>query len=128
MPESDQNLTVRRSTRRMIGLAAEVEVAPEHEEYVRLAGGAISATAVDMSEGGIGVLAAGYLPKRCLATVRVMSPINDEHILFTAKTRVARAAMVDRRPGYQLGLLFEDDSPDFKDRLATFLQQIDEAA
>jgi c-di-GMP-binding flagellar brake protein YcgR len=128
MPESDQNLTVRRSTRRMIGLAAEVEVAPEHEELVRLAGGAISATAVDMSEGGIGVLAAGYLPKRCLATVRVMSPINDEQVLFTAKTRVARAVMVDRRPGYQLGLLFEDETPDFQDRLATFLQQIDEAA
>lgn len=128
MPESDQNLTVRRSTRRMIGLAAELEVAPEHEECVRLAGGAFSATAVDMSEGGIGVLAEGFLPKRCLATVRVLSPINDEHVLFSAKTRVARAVMVDRRPGYQLGLVFEDDAPDFEKRLATFLQQIDEAA
>jgi c-di-GMP-binding flagellar brake protein YcgR len=127
--KTGENLSIRRSVRRTIGLSAEISVAPEHESTVRLSGSSdISATAVDMSEGGIGVLSGGYLPRRCLAQVRLISPLDPQKEIFSARVRIARAVMVDRRPAYHIGMVFDDQSPEFIDRLTAFLQVIDNAA
>ncbi|MFG0258199.1 MAG: PilZ domain-containing protein [Phycisphaerales bacterium JB043] len=128
---SDQ-LTIRSSLRRVIGLDADFTLDSEHMHIVRLTGnvtlrnGAIPATAVDISDGGVGVLTTTFVPKRSLGTLRILNPRDNTLSLFSSRVRVARSQMVDRRPGYMLGLLFEDDSEGFEERLMEFLAMVDE--
>ncbi|MHC4975901.1 MAG: PilZ domain-containing protein [Planctomycetota bacterium] len=133
MSGGNDQLTIRSSLRRVIGLDADFALEDEHKELVRLTGkvvlrnGAIPSTAVDISDGGVGVLMTTFIPKRSLGTLRILNPQDDTSALFSARVRVARSQMVDRRPGYMLGLLFEDGSEDFERRLEEFLELVDEA-
>jgi c-di-GMP-binding flagellar brake protein YcgR len=132
MGSGNDQLTIRSSLRRVIGLEADFTLAPEHEEQVRLTGnvsrrnGAITVTAVDISDGGVGVLITTFIPKRSLGQLAILNPQDSSKPLFTSRVRVARSQMVDRRPAYMLGLLFEDDANDFEQRLLEFLKMVDQ--
>ncbi len=134
MPGDIPSLTVRQAKRREIALGAQVAVAPGHEQVVRLAAAAASrtgwfvATAVDMSEGGLGFVTETFLPRGCAARVRLLDPRDNDTTVFEATVRVKRAQMVDRRPAYLVGAVFDESGAEFTERLTVFLRQIDGAA
>jgi hypothetical protein len=133
MPFEEPQLTVRRSQRRAIGLDADLAVDPGHAEQVRFApivslrDGSLPVTAVDLSEGGAGVIATTFLPSGCRGTLRLRDPRGGDDPLFEAPVAVTRVAMIDRRPGYQIGLAFTDAGRVFQERLDAFLELLDEA-
>lgn len=125
------SLTVRQNKRREIAIAAHVAIAPEHSAKVRLTPGATTragwfdATLVDASEGGLGLVTEVFVPRGCLIDVDIRNPINQDETLLKARLRVKRLQMIDRRPGYLAGGVFDDKSDDFNARLSGFLSQID---
>jgi len=126
-------LTTRRTRRRVIGASGDLTIAAEHQrlvalsDAVRLENGRIPCTAVDICEGGMGVLCACFLPRRCRCEVRLLDPANPSTPAFSARVRVARPQMVDQRPGYQLGMIFDEDGPVFAERLRNFMELFDAA-
>lgn len=133
MPFEEPQLTVRRSQRRAIGLDADVAIDPAHAEHVRFApvvslhDGALPVTAVDISEGGAGVVSTTFLPSGCRCSLRLRDPRGGDAPLFEAQVAVTRVVMIDRRPGYQIGLAFTDADRAFHERLDAFLELLDEA-
>jgi len=133
MPHEEPQLTVRRSQRRSIGLDADLAIDPGHAEQVRFApvvslrDGALPVTAVDVSEGGAGVISETFLPSGCRCSLRLRDPRGGEAPLFAAEVAVTRVVMIDRRPGYQIGLAFTDADRAFQERLDAFLDLLDEA-
>jgi len=127
------SLTVRQNRRREIAVAAHVAVSPEHESIVRLSpgvatrGGWFDTTVVDASEGGLGFVSELFVPRGCLVRVDIRNPLNTDESLLVARMRIKRVLMVDRRPGYLVGGIFEDDTDDFPTRLTGFLSIIDGA-
>lgn len=132
MSSGDPSLSVRKSRRRVIGLDGTLELDESHRETVQLTGsapaeeGKFPITAVDVSDGGMAVLSTCFLPKRTSCRVRLRHPLEGHPPLLDAQVRVARPQMVDRRPGYQLGLIFDDQDGSFEDRLSAFLRAIDD--
>ena len=129
MSFDDSNLAIRRTKRRVIGVEGRLLIHPDHSETVKLTAsaprtsdGSIPITAIDVSEGGIGVLTACFLPKRTLCELFLDNPRDATKPLFSARMRVAQPRMVDRRPGYQLGLIFEEDGAEFQRRLKDLIQ------
>lgn len=133
MTQEQPQLTVRRSQRRSIGFDADFTIDAGHAEEVRFApvvslrNGALPMTAVDLSDGGVGVVSTTFLPVRLRGAIRLRSPLEGEDALFEAPVAVRRVAMIDRRPGYQIGLAFTDSSDAFSARLDAFLALVDEA-
>lgn len=129
MAFGQSGLNIRKTQRRLIGLAGELVIREEHRARVKLTpkaradDGKIEVTAVDISEGGIGILCECFLPLQCRCRIRFDSP-RGEGELFAADVRVARPKMVDRRPGYQMGLIFDERSDEFEKRLDSFLELV----
>lgn len=129
MAFGQSGLNIRKTQRRLIGLAGELVIREEHRGLVKLTSnaraddGTIEVTAVDISEGGIGILCECFLPRQCQCHIRFDRP-QGEGELFAADVRVGRPEMVDRRPGYQMGLIFDERSDEFKERLGLFLELI----
>jgi len=125
------SLTVRQNRRREIAIAAHVSVAAKHAEIVRLSPGAATragwfdATVVDASEGGLGFVGELFVPKGCLVSIDIRNPLNTEESLLNAQMRIKRLQMIDRRPGYLVGGIYEQNTDDFISRLAGFLGMID---
>ena len=115
-------------------MTAQVAVSPRHAEIVRLApgaatrGGWFDSTVVDASEGGLGFVTELYVPRGCLVQVDIRNPISTDESIFVASMRIKRVLMIDRRPGYLVGGLFEDNPEEFADKLQGFLATIDGAA
>lgn len=132
MAYSEPQLTVRRSQRRSIGFDADFEISPTHTDAVRFApavsmrDGALPVTAVDLSEGGIGVITTTFLPSSLRGTLRLRDPRGGETALFEAAVVVRRIVMIDRRPGYQVGLAFTENTDAFRARLEEFLALVDD--
>lgn len=134
MSFDESNLAIRRNRRRVIGVEGQLFVDAEHCDAVKLSpsapqtsGGTIPITAVDVSEGGIGVLTACYLPRRTKCSLVLDNPQDEANPIFKADMRVAQARMVDRRPGYQLGLIFEESGADFQRKLRELIELTGEA-
>ncbi len=132
MSIDDSGLTIRKTRRRVIGVNGDLALSDDHARLVKLSSavrareGRLPCTAVDISEGGMGVLCECFLPRRCRCDIRLLNPANPDEPIFTARMRVARPQMVDRRPGYQLGLIFDEDGSVFAERLQRFMTLIDE--
>jgi hypothetical protein len=130
---SEPQLTVRRSQRRSIGVEADFEIDPAHALLVRFApavslrDGALPVTAVDLSEGGIGVITTTFLPAKLRGVLRLRNPLGGGSPLFQAAVAVRRSVMTDRRPGYQVGLAYTENDEAFRARLEAFLALIDDA-
>lgn len=131
----DQGLKVRHARRHEVALACEVEVAPAHCHLLRLTAraaavrGRAEGTLVDVSSGGLGVIAPVFLPKQTLVHVRVRSPIDTAaEPLLEATLRVKRVVMTDRRPGYLLGLAYEADDETSRVQADRFLAMFEEDA
>jgi len=110
---SEPGLTVRHSQRHEVALPAELRIAPAHCGRVRFSpasgarGDRLSVTIVDISAGGLGLMSDVFLPRSALVEIRVADPKNpDGPPLLETTTRAQRVTMVDRRPGYLLGLAF----------------------
>jgi len=110
-------------------------VAPAHSHLVRLTAraaavrGRAEATLVDVSAGGLGVIAPVFLPKNALVHVRVRSPLDPEaEPLLESTLRVKRVVMTDRRPGYLLGLAYEAGDEASRRRAERFLRLFEEDA
>ena len=125
------SLTVRQNRRREIAIAAHITVAKEHAQIVRLAPGSATragwfdGTIVDASEGGLGVVSELCVPRGCLVCVDIRNPIKTDDTLLTAVMRIKRVLMIDRRPGYLVGGVFDANTDDFNARLGAFLTSID---
>ena len=129
MSFDDSHLAIRRNKRRVIGVEGRLFVDADHSESVKLTAsaprssdGSIPITAVDLSEGGIGLLTACFLPRRTKCELILDNPRDESNPIFKADMRVAQARMVDRRPGYQLGLIFEETSADFQRKLRDLIE------
>ncbi|MCB9847834.1 MAG: PilZ domain-containing protein [Phycisphaeraceae bacterium] len=126
------SLTVRQNRRREIAIAAHVAVAPHHAEIVRLApgaatrGGWFDATVVDASEGGLGFVSELFVPRGCSVQVDIRSPVQPDESLIIAQMRIKRVLMVDRRPGYLVGGVFEGNDERFEELVSRFLRSIDD--
>ena len=112
-------------------MSAHIAVSPKHAEIVRLApgaatrGGWFDSTVVDASEGGLGFVSELYVPRGCLVDVDIRSPQNHDESIFIACMRIKRVLMIDRRPGYLVGGVFEDNPDEFAAKLHGFLAAID---
>ena len=108
-----------------------VAVAPEHEAIVRLTPGAATrtgwfdATVVDASESGLGFVGELFVPRGCLVRIDIRNPLNTDESLLKTRLCIKRVQMIDRRPGYLVGGVFDDDSEEFTTRLTGFLATID---
>lgn len=96
-----------------VALPALVRVAPEHAQQFRLRSsicdpdGWMEAELVDVSVGGLGILATVVLPRRCRLQIRVFgtqgrtgSPLLEAFVI------VQRVVMTDRRPAFMVGTTF----------------------
>lgn len=106
------DLSVRTHERLTCALPAEVWIAEESQESVRLAGsvrnadGALVLTVADCSAGGLGLQTGVYLPRGCRLRVKAVGrgPEGPETIETTVIVR--RATMTERTPSYYLGTSF----------------------
>lgn len=112
MSSSHQELAVRRSIRHDVVLSAKWSVAKEHEPAVKLSQAAsrdgwVDCDVVDFGTGGAGLLTAVFVPRRALLLIRILAP-GEGAPMLTARARVQRVVMTDRRPMYMLGTSFEE--------------------
>lgn len=109
MTRAPETLVVRQHERRQCAHRASVRVESEGvalgEAFDR-AGGWVPVTVTDVSEGGLGIRAGVYLPKRCRVSIR-LEDAGDGGV--PARLVVRRAVMLDRGPTYYLGLAFGED-------------------
>ncbi len=126
--QDPQSQIVRKHTRHDVALPASISIAREQEEQVRFTGraaargGAIDGYLVDASTGGLGFLTTTFLPRGARLEVRVLSPINPSAPpLLVTSLLLQRVSMTDRRPGYLLGTVFADRSPQALEAFEQFL-------
>lgn len=106
-----QDLNVRQHTRYACSVPAKVRIGAASADRVRLSklalggGSWLQATAVDLSQRGVGLRTSVFLPMN--ATVLIQLTMSDGTIKeLTA--RVARVIMSDRKPTYQIGTLVDE--------------------
>lgn len=116
--QDPQSLIIRKHTRHDVALPASIAIDAGHDEQIRFTGragarsGAIDGYLVDASPGGLGFMTSTFLPKGSRLKVRVLSPINPSAPpLLETSLLLQRVSMTDRRPGYLLGTVFADRSP-----------------
>lgn len=112
---AQSGLIIRRSIRHEIVLPARVRVAPEHAEFVRYAKGVadtegwIGVDLVDFASGGAGFISTVFMPRAAVLELRIAHPDRpDAPPLVSARTRVVRVQMTDRRPAYLVGVAYLD--------------------
>jgi hypothetical protein len=113
MGGSADQLVVRQHERRSCRLEAGLRVAAEHTHVVALSRsvgdgtGSISATVVDVSNGGAGVETAVFLPRGTSVNLTVRTGSGSETIELPS--RVQRVTMISREPRYYMGLAYAGD-------------------
>lgn len=127
-----EELSIRRAVRHEVFLPAQIAVAPEHAEIVRLASTTrgeawIEVDLIDFSACGVGMISPTYLPRNCLVQIRVLSPDERQsEPLFEAVARIQRIVMTDRRPAYLVGTSFIELTPKQQDQIDSVLARLDE--
>jgi len=129
--QDSQSLIVRKHTRHDVALPASISIGKPHAEQIRFTGraalrdGALDAYLVDASPGGLGFITTTFLPKGARLEVRVLSPIDpNAPPLLEASLLLQRVSMTDRRPGYLLGAVFTDRSPEAQAEFERFLSAL----
>lgn len=109
MQQSPEQLVVRQHERFECRIAARIRVAAacgEQVAFSRAVGdgtGALEATVVDCSKGGLGLETPIFLPRGVLLTVHPGSGPGETGVL---EVRVQRATMLDRSPRFYLGVSY----------------------
>ncbi|GJQ28526.1 MAG: hypothetical protein HBSAPP03_04100 [Phycisphaerae bacterium] len=128
--EQQPNLIVRNSVRHDLCLRGQVRVIPEEEGGVRLSpsagtkDGYVDVDIVDIASGGLGFISMVFFPRTCLLETRVFGPGDGTALVLTARTRVQRVCMTDRRPAYLMGCSFDALTPESKAQLASLLDSL----
>ncbi len=124
------NLTVRRAVRHDVAMRGRFAVAASHAGAVKYAqavtgrDGWIDADVVDLSDRGLGMMSAVFVPRRCLLTIRISLPEADQgQPLLEATARAQRVLMTDRRPAYLIGVSFEELNAEQRAALAAVLER-----
>ncbi len=125
-----EGLTVRHFDRHALDVPAELVIAPEHGEQVRLttvsAGVSdprtLKVTVRDISRGGLGMESAIFLPRMTKAAIRIwVQQPGCERRAVERMIRLRRASMCSEQPTYLLGAQFiardGDDDSDLDDLL-----------
>lgn len=125
--DQQPNVIVRNSVRHDLCLRGQVRVLGENEGGLRLAAAAgaregyLDVDIVDIATGGLGFIALVFLPRKALLEVRVYGPGEGAGIVLTARCRVQRVCMTDRRPAYLMGCSFDNLVPESRAQLDTLL-------
>ncbi|MFG0305214.1 MAG: PilZ domain-containing protein [Phycisphaerales bacterium JB040] len=125
------NFVIRRSDRHEIVLPARFCVSEGHAEEVRVSSrapqrdGWIEADLIDIAEGGVGLISPLFMPRGCRLLVEIRGLGGGAApVLLDSPARVRRVQMIDRRPAYMIGLLFEDQSETQRMSLERLLRRI----
>jgi hypothetical protein len=111
MPPGPEQLVVRQHERYVCRLPAQVRVAAEIADCLVLAdtvgdgAGAVDATIVDCSRGGLGLECGLFFPRGARLLIRPLSAGPDAPDADVV-VRVMRVTMTDRRPTYYVGVAF----------------------
>lgn len=106
---NSHDLMVRQAVRHDVCMRAQMSVPMGSTAQVRLTAAAgakdgwLEIDLVDFSAAGIGFISTVFVPRKCVVTVRVMSPDPDAPMLVEASYRIQRNVMTDRRPAYLIG-------------------------
>lgn len=129
--QDPQSLIVRKHTRHDVALPASISILEDQREQVRVSGraasrdGGLDGYLVDASPGGLGFITTTFLPKGARLKVRVLSPIDpNAPPLLETSLLLQRVSMTDRRPGYLLGTVFADRSPEAMAAFDAFLSAL----
>lgn len=127
--DTKSGLTVRQTVRYELKLRAVLEIASEHSGQVRMSVGGVARTegidlkTVDFSEGGIGLMSDIFLPRGCLARVKVFEGEGQEEtVVLDARVRIRRVIMTDPKPTYFLGTAFVDPGPRLQQQLERLIR------
>lgn len=126
-------IAVRRAQRHDVALRGRCSIAESHASAVRLArtsgmrDGVIEADVVDLSSGGLGLLSHIYIPKHAVLTCKLLLP-QSEAVAFECEGAVTRVIMTDRRPMYMIGVTFSELGAHARERLASLLAALGDAA
>lgn len=108
---------VRGSRRHEVSIRGLLSIAPASSGIVRwtsAAGardGAIEVDVVDVGTGGLGAIGLVFLPRGTWVRVRLLAPTAESQVLLDVTGVVRRISMIDRRPAYQIGIGFQDVTP-----------------
>lgn len=128
--DQQPNVIVRNAVRHDLCLRGQVRILPEGEGGVRLASpagareGYLDVDVVDIATGGLGFISLAFLPRKCLLEVRVYGPGDAAGIVLTARSRIQRVCMTDRRPAYLMGCSFDNLTPESKAQLESLLNAL----
>ncbi|MGD9691537.1 MAG: hypothetical protein AB7G17_01705 [Phycisphaerales bacterium] len=133
--QDSHTLIVRKHTRHDVALPAALTIAAPHAEQIRFTGraslrdGALDAYLVDASPGGLGFITTTFLPKGARLIARVLSPTDPSAApLLETSLLLQRVSMTDRRPGYLLGTVFADRSPEAQAAFDRFMSALTDGA
>lgn len=114
-------LTVRQHERAGIQVPVEFLVCNEHGVQVRFSPQSnspdhhiISATAIDISPGGLGMECRHFLPRMCEGVVRI---INGGEVVLEQRAKVRRVFLTGRDPKYMIGVAFISPPEDIEQRI-----------
>lgn len=110
------SLQTRLHARRELALPARIEIHADHAEQLRFSFPEHQgrATVIDVSEGGLGLHSATYLPKQARLEIHIDLPnVGDGPAPAPKLLRgvVRRCVMRDVKPTYQIGLQYLDPDP-----------------
>jgi len=124
---SGQNVIVRRAQRHDVALPARIRVGDEHVPLVRLSAAAadrtgwVSVDVIDFSAGGLGLMSRVFVPRRTVLEIQILpvAPSDGDETqggaervppepLLSARVRVQRVIMTDRRPAYLIGTSYAE--------------------
>ncbi len=112
---TDSALIVRRSVRYEISLPARIRVAAHHADALGFAKGVTDEnrwhdiSVIDFASGGLGFIIEVFLPRNVDLEIEIAGFHADENEpLLSARIRVQRVQMTDRRPAYKVGGEFID--------------------
>lgn len=114
-------LTVRQHERAGIQVPVEFVVCNEHGVQVRFSPQSnspdhhiISAVAIDISPGGLGMECRHFLPRMCEGVVRI---INGGEVVLEQRAKVRRVFLTGRDPKYMIGVAFIAPPDDIEQRI-----------
>ena len=122
-------LTVRQHERAGIQVPMEFHVCKEHGVQVRFSPQSnspdhhvISATAVDISPGGVGMECRNFVPRMCEGVIRITS---GGEVVLEQRAKVRRIFLIGREPKYQIGLAFINPPDDIERRISEITAQFE---
>lgn len=129
--ENGSNYVIRRSDRHEIVLPCRLRVHESEDKQVRLSSrsghqdGWVSGDLIDIALGGAGLITTSFFPRGSLIDFELheLESQGLEPILEIG-ARVRRVAMMDRRPSYMIGVLFDRPSPNSEGLLAKLIDRI----